>query len=63
MELGDCGAAGRVFKGAESGGEGIARAIVAARTCVLLGHELEDGSGHWAPPGSDAEAQDHAISC
>ena len=59
VEVGSCGASGRVYKGAESGGGGIARAnrarlLRSAR--VRLGLEVGDGSDHWAPPGSDAES-------
>ena len=36
--------------------------IVAARTRVLLGHEVEDGSDKWTPPSSDTGARDHAVS-
>ena len=58
MELGDCGAAGHVFKGAESGGDGWW--FRSAR--VLLGLEVGDGSDKWTPPGSDRGARDHAVS-
>jgi len=59
VEVASCGASGRVYKGAESGGGGIARAnrarlLRSAR--VRLGLEVGDGSDHWAPPGSDTES-------
>ena len=58
-------AAGRVFKGLESGGRRIARANRARwlrSGRVRLGLKVEDESDRWTPPGRDTGARGRPVS-